>query len=667
MANPSHHFGIPVGDKIDRIMQGADSIEHLSGVLLTAPDDTSVSGVVAHYVAMIEEHGYDALSSALVRLKARMFMRGEMADDAQRARYQKLQYQLFYADAAMRNAQRLLNNLNPAYDVGTEEGASLTGFTPVADVSECLPATQLHMFLYTNAADQGLRRLDGDVYARHLIESPAGSGRQVYTNAWVCTESMMEYAYRMCDANTHFEQYKMWSGSGEATRKAVVQMLQHSPGAAFPQLVIDRHVFSCRSGVFDARSCRFFRHGSLPSGLGVSANFFDLEFDERCALGTDWWSIPTPFMDRLLHFHFPVSDDNVVAGTVPRPRPEDYEQNRNIVEVIWAIFFGRMLFDVGEMDNWEVFGYIKGMAGTGKSTIFNVLQSIYMKQFVGKIENNAERVFGQSTWDRALIILGTELGNGVSLSVEFFKSWVTGEPVQLARKYKDPVVTKITAPGIGAGNESLGLNDQANSIARRLLMVHFARSVPSEVSVTDVGERLKLEMFNIIVKGAMAYRALREHVGRQSIWAPGVLPPYFHETRDAQQRNNSVIEDFMRSGQVVLARDVPEETKVYVPSKALKQAILRFANDNGKGRVSLGDDAFMAICDRYNITQTEHAVNRWYGGERMHTRFFLGIDLHDVRGSFAANRSPRSADADDMDDDDVTPPRPAKRPHHQQH
>ena len=59
----------------------------------------------------------------------------------------------------------------------------------------------------------------------------------------------------------------------------------------------------------------------------------------------------------------------------------DYQEfERNIQEWL-CTFMGRMCFELGDMDNWQVLFYLLGQAGAGKSTILmKILQNSLRKK-----------------------------------------------------------------------------------------------------------------------------------------------------------------------------------------------------------------------------------------------------------------------------------------------
>ena len=65
---------------------------------------------------------------------------------------------------------------------------------------------------------------------------------------------------------------------------------------------------------------------------------------------------------------------------------------------------GRCLYWDGVLDTWQVLLYLKGRAGTGKSTIVQVVESIYNHSDVATISSNTEPVFGLEPLSKAPLV-----------------------------------------------------------------------------------------------------------------------------------------------------------------------------------------------------------------------------------------------------------------------
>ena len=57
---------------------------------------------------------------------------------------------------------------------------------------------------------------------------------------------------------------------------------------------------------------------------------------------------------------------------------------------------GRLLYEVGQRDNWQVLLFVKGMAGSGKSTIAKLIRNCYPSHLVGTLGSKMEETFGLS-------------------------------------------------------------------------------------------------------------------------------------------------------------------------------------------------------------------------------------------------------------------------------
>lgn len=98
---------------------------------------------------------------------------------------------------------------------------------------------------------------------------------------------------------------------------------------------------------------------------------------------------------------------------IPTPNVETLFNTQKFSPIVrrWAYcFFGRLLFvqntltftndlyryDVGEIDDWQILPFFKGLANTGKSLLLNYLREFYEDHDVGIISNIIEKQFGLS-------------------------------------------------------------------------------------------------------------------------------------------------------------------------------------------------------------------------------------------------------------------------------
>ena len=123
----------------------------------------------------------------------------------------------------------------------------------------------------------------------------------------------------------------------------------------FPLLTKNRSVWSFKNGILIGKywsgneyKPRFFPYSSPDfSALDptiTACKYFDQEFvDYSC----DWRDISTPHMQHVL----------------------DYQRFTKEVCEWMYVFAGRLMFDVGDLDQWQVIPFLKGIARSGKSTL----------------------------------------------------------------------------------------------------------------------------------------------------------------------------------------------------------------------------------------------------------------------------------------------------------
>lgn len=201
------------------------------------------------------------------------------------------------------------------------------------------------------------------------------------------------------------------------------------------------------------------------------------------------------------------------------------------------IFLGRMLHDLGTFDNWQIIPFLKGVAGSGKSSIAQILKDFFHASDVGILSNNSERKFGLSALCNKHAWICLELKKDVSLSQAEFQSMVSGEDITIAIKNRTAQAMKWTSPGFLCGNESPGWIDAAGSIARRMAVFNFRFSVANKDSCPNLLQQIKeRELAALIIKSNSAYREFAELNNKKDIWK--VLPKYFSEERISMLRDS---------------------------------------------------------------------------------------------------------------------------------
>lgn len=356
----------------------------------------------------------------------------------------------------------------------------------------------------------------------HLFKQVIVNGNR--THAWESHCSIEEFIYSCVDKNEDFDRWKDFT-SGVRVSDLVEYITKATRDLELVPLNPDRNIFSFNNGVYDAFNDRmyFYEDGAIPERF-VAAKYFDVAMPGDYE---DFRDIPTPALDGILdHQKFSREPE-----TPPKYANSNLDEGSKFSVVDWIyVFMGRMIYEIGEHDTWQALMFMKGKAGTGKSTLGKVLSFLYNAIDVGVLSNNIETKFGLSGLVDKLIYICFEVKRDFKLDQGEMQSMISGEPIGIATKGKDPRSVVWKTHGFFMGNEFPAWTNNSGSIARRIITVLFNEVVTE--GDPRLFDKLQAEMGNIIVKINRAYRQCAALYGGDDIW--NLLPPYFHEMREKQ-------------------------------------------------------------------------------------------------------------------------------------
>lgn len=412
------------------------------------------------------------------------------------------------------------------------------------------------------------------------------------THAWNRVGEIKDFVYSECQKELQFE---AWSNltAKNTNAKAVITYLEQCDDIQFPRLKKDRGVWAFRNGVYRARTDTFHRFGVDPplSKDIVACKYFDMEFE---TYEGDWREIPTPAVQGIL----------------------DYQGFSREVCTWFYILAGRMLYTLGDRDGWQTIPFLKGQAGSGKSSITNnVIGKLYDATDVGILSNNTEKQFGIGALYDKYIFIAPEIKNDLKLEQAEFQSMVSGEDIQVAIKHKTAFSTKWTVPGFLAGNETPSWTDNSGSVQRRVIVFSFENQVKG--GDMKLGEKLESQMGAFLVKVNRAYREATDTWGSKNIWE--ILPPYFKTTRNEMAAAVNSVEAFLGSGEVVL------DPGAYCPFEDFKFALKAFESQNGYKGAKYTADFFRGGFSKFDISRVHDT--REYRGQLMRREYLVGVDL----------------------------------------
>jgi hypothetical protein len=407
-----------------------------------------------------------------------------------------------------------------------------------------MPHQLLLDFLFQVAGNQRLRRTETAMYRPRILPDGTHTGFFEYD----C--EITEFVYRaVSPSRIHPKEYDALTNR-PSTPGQMVNLLGKVHDARCLFMEKHRSLFSFKNGIFDARDETFHLHGSLHNETRSSSQFFDYQV-EQDILTMDPMLIPTPCFEKIL---------------------VDQGMDHHAMFWLYALC-GRMLHDVGSMDDWQVCLYIRGVAGSGKSTILKVLAMFYESDSVGYLMSDGQPIFSDQHLYDKFMNLAMDVDKKTSFNVTRFNSMTSGEHVSVNRKHKTALNIKWTAPLAMASNAQPPWVDVAGNLVRRFVIYLFDN--PIRNSDPRLFDKLKLEVPLILLKMARIYLAGVRKNGHQSLWDPGVLPTMCHKARRQYLVATNPIAAFLDSDHVELSAS--EETMATV----LRRRLTLFARENG--------------------------------------------------------------------------------------
>ena len=528
-------------------------------------------------------------------------------------RFAKVREVVYYTEQMLRSALRAEVAQENTYDSTLNDDIGFHRFSAPDPNSydKLLPGQKLQIYILSELNQKGYRRYQGKCY--RPILNKAGH----FTYAWQEVCDIETFIYNRCQLSLNSEQWENMT-NGSTTLKTVVNHLEKAIDTQFLELKKNRHVYSFTNGIYICKnydkatrkykdSFHVYGEKPAPPSTLTACKYFNQEFNNFNEY-EDWFDIPTPYFQSILKYQF-------------ETHPDYLEISR------WMyIFIGRLIYDVGELDNWQVIPFIKGLAGSGKGTIVtNIARELYDICDVGVVGNESEGVFGPSAFYDKNIFIAPEIKKDFTLPQALFQSMISGEAVSVPVKHKVAVnVPNWKPPGIMAGNEPPGYKDNAGSLGRRMILFSFRKKVNKKDSDPKLPGKLKLEMPSIIKKCNTAYLEAVDRYGMKDVWPQ--LPEYFKETKASFAEQTNPLQHFLSSGKLRFSN------QNYCSFSDFRTAYNIHCAENNLGKHTLSADdyesPFAETSERIGIRiYVQKKTRKRWEGKMKHGTFIMGLRL----------------------------------------
>ena len=478
------------------------------------------------------------------------------------------------------------------------------------ELENCIPLQKCLIVVFDEAYKAGFRKYNG--YCCEEIKTIEG----YRTRAWSPKFTIKHFVYSLAQKDDDFNNWKNFTSKGSIFRD-VIENVRESLDPQFPEIVKRRDVWAFKNGVFvgkewvptrGAYECRFYPYDSKEfrclDPTIVACKYFDQQFDDFSHLER-WQDIPTPNFDRILKY-----------------------QNFQEEVCNWAyVMGGRLCYDIGELDSWQVIPFFKGIARSGKSTLIDkVFQKFYEKEDVGTLSNNIEKKFGLSSLMNKFMFVAPEVKGDLALEQAEFQSIVSGEGVSIAVKNKSAVSLEWKTPGILGGNEVPNWKDNSGSVLRRILPWNFTKQVREADPLLD--KKLEKELPIILLKCIRGYLEYSNMYRDKDIW--NVVPAYFKQIQKQVAMVANTLHHFLDSTNIILGKDQ------FVPQKIFVQAFNAHCNTNNLGKPRFNPDFYVGPFSAHDI-EVRNEIITYKGRTYPLQPVVFGVDILDDEMGVADN------------------------------
>jgi hypothetical protein len=420
------------------------------------------------------------------------------------------------ADREKHPVTEQVHSLSWIYDPKTTDEATLN------------PQQRLLEFLFAECGRQSLQHDAQFIF------------RPVYTSDNRCTrfykqeKEVVEFVYGSVVPRSAYPEMYDAITRKSGTASGVAELLVSLPDPRFPVCTSNRCMFSFANGIYDCVAGMFYTYDFVPAsdiltvseldmqGRTCTANFLEAHLPITFVKG-EVESILTPTFDKIL-----------------------LDQKFSAKDMFWfQVMLGRTLHDVGSKDDWQVSLYLKGKAGSGKSTIFRLWAEVYPVNMVGFLADDSETTFSDQHLVDVNLVCALDVSSEFRMATTRFNSYCSGEQVVINRKFKTAKSVKWRAPIVFASNGVPPIKTRGGSGTRRMVIFlfdHFVREVD-----TMLMQKCRLELPFFMVKCARRYLDAVEQFGNRGLWEDDILPEMCHRGRREYMCATSPISAFFSS------------------------------------------------------------------------------------------------------------------------
>jgi len=508
----------------------------------------------------------------------------------------------------LRTDLALAHELDPSLEAACPTQIDPFAYMPV-DFANLTAYHELLLFVLRTLSLRQLRRYNEACY-RQIISPPVDVGdgelRRYPTHAWEHVCDIKDVIMQAASKEDAFKQWKNMVAGGNLENLA--RYLAGCDELEFQPLRPDRHWHAFHNGLYKTTTNQFFPWGAqgIPAEV-VACNYHDTRFNTD-VFGCHFYDVPTPCFHSILEAQLGAGAR--LPGESDAAHTERMQEAEAVISWVY-VFLGRLLFEVGELDSWQIIPFFCGKAGTGKSTILKAAGWFFREEDVETLANNAQKGFGLETFVGKLMWRCMEVKKDFQTDQAQLQSMVSGESVSIMRKHKTAINVTWKVPGILAGNEVPHWQDNGGAVARRVIIVKCDTNIEGRRD-PHLETKIRGEMPMLLHKCALAYVTAAEQFSRKDIWGKVglpegaeetpealeaakafILPKYFHKTRENLKGETNRLANFLKKNDdLVMLRGLG------MPFERFKEIATAWLLKNGDEKIVWGkEDSYSTVLE----------------------------------------------------------------------
>lgn len=464
-----------------------------------------------------------------------------------------------------------------------------------------------------------------DGYATHAFEKK-------------CT--ILEFIFSNITVENNYPMWCLMTQGSLETPAHVSKFLEESVQYKFPELKRNRHLFAFNNGLFDTEQIAFYpfadRSGwdeiaSAATGrLRSHYPNFTASAPLRSAVATNYFAVD--FDASALNSVGDIMDIDPSAICCDDAYKIVLDQTMDEESILWFfVFLGRLMYDTGTHDNWQLIFFLKGVAGCGKSTFVSFMRYVIGLSRVGVMASNAETKFALGPLYQMDMVACLETKRDFAIPQSDIQSMASGEALSIAMKYKPAETVTWTAPLFFVGNELPDWRDASGSMARRLMLFVFRKRI-TDVD-TELFTRMQTNTALFLLRIIVSYRQAVVLYGKIGIWGRRsdgeyILPAQLRKFRDDMVHAVQPLMNYLnRSGQFINCRDFfnKEPTDFYIPETVVRDGFRKWCKDSSIDCPPWNEDLWHVTFEDAGI-ERRHEARDWEG-DLVNDFFLFGIGL----------------------------------------